>query len=397
MERIDILGYRPDRHKVFTKELLSQTDDKVLHNIVKKAAEELNSPMAMINIVLDHIQLFKSSFGLPATLEAAGGTHRDVSFCQYVVKNDQYFKVSDAKHNKKVPQQLVAEYGISSYLGVPIYIDEVVIGSLCVLDTKSREFTKNDIKVLEKLAKLVNRRLKSITEKRNQNRLEITESALLPGIRELIETLKPIQDSIYKGYANASAVSSYMNCSKYLLFNNHLFDETPRLNFEAAQEANSQNIDMLANIEMALADVTDCVNALKNLTLNTAYSHLSEIIISAQDLSRNSTKAVGGFGIPDFPSDPLIYTKNNIAVAIVTNCILAITNELINRNAKDGILIQIVSGDSNNMLIQMSSQNLDAVAYQKIHDSLTILLNSEPHVSLNADEKGICLSFNIVV
>ncbi len=83
MDRIDVLGGSNNRFDLFTKELLAETNDSELQEIVKKAAAELHSPIALVSLVLDQVQFFKAHIGLPPVLATARGTHRDVSFCQF--------------------------------------------------------------------------------------------------------------------------------------------------------------------------------------------------------------------------------------------------------------------------------------------------------------------------
>ena len=138
------------------------------------------------------VQFFKAHIGLPPVLSAARGTHRDVSFCQFVVRDGKSFEVNDASNDERIPQHVVKEYNIQSYLGVPIKIDEKVMGSLCVLDTKKRQFSKDEHNSLNKLAELVNIRLNEITEIRRQTRLDLTEATLTPVINELSNSIKSL-------------------------------------------------------------------------------------------------------------------------------------------------------------------------------------------------------------
>ena len=48
----------------------------------------------------------------------------------------------------------------------------------------------------------------------------------------------------------------------------------------------------------------DCLKALEALVTNAESTPVSEIVTSAQDLARHSTKLIGGFTLPDFKSDP---------------------------------------------------------------------------------------------
>ena len=47
----------------------------------------------------------------------------------------------------------VQKYNLRSYLGMPIIVDGETIGSLCVLDVKSRVFTETEVKIIQTLAK----------------------------------------------------------------------------------------------------------------------------------------------------------------------------------------------------------------------------------------------------
>ena len=103
MDRINVLDNSNNRRNLFTKELLAETNDSELQEIVKNASEELNSPIALVSLVLDQVQFFKAHIGLPPVLAEARGTHRDVSFCQFVVKDGEAFEVNDAENEPRIP------------------------------------------------------------------------------------------------------------------------------------------------------------------------------------------------------------------------------------------------------------------------------------------------------
>ena len=68
MDRINVLENSNNRQHLFTKELLAETNDAELQEIVKNASEELNSPIALVSLVLDQVQFFKAHIGLPPVL-----------------------------------------------------------------------------------------------------------------------------------------------------------------------------------------------------------------------------------------------------------------------------------------------------------------------------------------
>ena len=397
MERIDVLGYRPDRHVAFTRKLLAETNDEELQEIVKRAASELSSPIALVSLVLDQIQFFKAFIGLPPALMSARGTHRDASFCQFVVRDGHAFEVNDAPNDPRIPQHVVKQYNIQSYLGVPIVVEDIVVGSLCVLDTKKRGFSEQERSSLYKLAELVNKRLDAITTNRRQTRLDLTESILEPVLNELAESLKPIQHCVNLGYSANTSIRSFLELSKHLFSNNTDHSDAIRLSLEAAIEANKINENLLCDIEMAAADSEDCILALERLVLNYEYAQLSEVVISAQDLSRNAPDLVGGVPLPHFSNDPIIYTKGNLAIAIVTNCLLAISAELRKLESKNGIRLNVIVQHEFAELI-FSAKDLNKSASDAAISRLDNLLGSnQPTVSINLIENKIKLIFKTKV
>ena len=271
MDRIDVLGDSNKRFDLFTKELLAETNDSELQEIVKKAAAELDSPIALVSLVLDQVQFFKAHIGLPPVLASAKGTHRDVSFCQFVVRDGETFEVNDASSDPRIPQHVVKEYNIQAYLGVPIMVKENVMGSLCVLDTKKRGFSKEEHVSLNKLAKLVNGRLEAITKNRRQTRLDLTESTLKPALSELSSVLKSIQGFIKSGYSAETSIRTFLNHSNQLFSNESQYSEAIRFSLEAATKANLLNEELLLEMEFALSDSIDCVNALEQIIMNIEY------------------------------------------------------------------------------------------------------------------------------
>lgn len=397
MDRINVLANSNSRQHLFTKELLAETNDSELQEIVKNASKELNSPIALVSLVLDQVQFFKAHIGLPPVLAEARGTHRDVSFCQFVVKDGEAFEVNDAANDPRIPQHVVKEYNIQSYLGVPIKLEETVMGSLCVLDTKKREFSQEEHNSLKKLADLVNIRLKHLTKDRRQTRLDLTEATLIPAIQDLYNSLRSMEKFIQLGHSSRKSLETYLNHSNHIFSDKSKFSDSIRFSHEAASKTNKQNEDLLLEMEFALNDSMDCIKALESLVVNVESTTISEIITSAQDLSRNSTNLIGGFPLPDFKSDPIIYAKGNLALAIATNCILLLSSEIGKRNSNKGIELKIDEKTTTVELI-FTSVDLNETKILNVVNKLNGLITSEmPSLKLRSDGSQLILEFNIVV
>ena len=111
-------------------------------------------PMALITLIDKNRQWFKSQAGLPADLAEACSTSRDISLCGHVVAKDEILIVRDlARDPRFANNPFVQGRGLRFYAGVPLRgPNGFPIGSLCILDTKSREMTKQEQELLKMIA-----------------------------------------------------------------------------------------------------------------------------------------------------------------------------------------------------------------------------------------------------
>jgi hypothetical protein len=153
----------PKRLAEFRASILNLDPDHVLQDCVERAANQAKAPIALVSFVMSKVQLFRAAVGLPPELEATRATSRSHSFCQFVVKAEGPFVVTDAKGDARVPQGMVETYGIAAYAGVPIRVRGQVLGSLCVADGVSRQWSAEVIGELCGLAERVSERLETLT------------------------------------------------------------------------------------------------------------------------------------------------------------------------------------------------------------------------------------------
>jgi transcriptional regulator with GAF, ATPase, and Fis domain len=397
MDRIDILGDDYDRFKLFTQDLLAETDDAELQEIVKVAAKELNTPMGLVSLILDQIQFFKAQTGLPEILETSRGTHRDASFCQFVVRDESAFEVNNASEDPRIPQHVVKEFNIHSYLGVPIKIDNIVIGSLCVLDTKNRTFSEDERQMLYNLSEKVNERLEALTKSRKQTKLDLTYRTLNPAFREISDSIRPIQKLIDSGHSHIATIRSFLNIANQFISVKKQNSETIKMSLEAAIDANELMEDRILNIEMNVLNSIDSLDALTNLLSNFSGSELLKILISAQDLTRNATKAVGGFPLPELSEDTVIHAKADLAIALLSNSLLIISAELKETESNSGIRLN-VKDQEGFVDLEFTSADLSTESAHKLFNQLNLLIgDSQPSILLIKKNNGITISFKTVL
>ncbi len=116
----------------------------------------LAMPICLLSIFDTDWQRFKSvvglsSLGLMNQLAAARSMPRSESFCTHVIDSGKTFALTDTTAHPAFSRSLlVQQYGIQSYLGVPLMTSEgCCIGTLAIMDLLPHQFTQQEIAFLE--------------------------------------------------------------------------------------------------------------------------------------------------------------------------------------------------------------------------------------------------------
>jgi GAF domain-containing protein/CheY-like chemotaxis protein len=131
--------------------------DVEIQRIVTDTARELGVPTALVTIVLESKQWFKSFVGLGGDLLANRGTSRSWAFCHHVVEGNDALIVPNARESPTFRDNpLVVDGTVGGYAGAPIVTPHgEVLGTLCVLDTKPLTIGAADVERLRILARRV--------------------------------------------------------------------------------------------------------------------------------------------------------------------------------------------------------------------------------------------------
>jgi GAF domain-containing protein len=135
-------------------DLLDSSVEEAFERCTRLVTRLLGVPVALVSLVDDSRQFFKSSVGLPEPWCSLRGTALTHSFCQHVVTADAPFVVSDARHDPRVAGNgAIEDLAVVAYAGAPVRGPSgLPIGSLCAIDGEPRDWSDDDLSLLAELA-----------------------------------------------------------------------------------------------------------------------------------------------------------------------------------------------------------------------------------------------------
>lgn len=117
--------------------LLDTPPEPEFDEIVKRAAERFQVPIALISLVDAHRQWFKAKVGIEAS-----ETPRSLSFCAHAIEDSGVMVVSDATLDERFRSNslVTGDPGIRFYAGAPVIAEDgSKLGTICVIDRNPRK------------------------------------------------------------------------------------------------------------------------------------------------------------------------------------------------------------------------------------------------------------------
>ena len=137
--------------------LLDTLPEEVFDQLTRLAARYLDTPIALVSLVDADRQFLKSCvWDLPGQ-----PPHRSdplsYSFCKYTVDSKEPLIIKDAREHPLVKDHpAVTQRGMVAYAGVPLITEEGhVLGTICVVDSKPRDWSDEQIQRLTSFAATV--------------------------------------------------------------------------------------------------------------------------------------------------------------------------------------------------------------------------------------------------
>jgi phosphoribosyl 1,2-cyclic phosphodiesterase/CheY-like chemotaxis protein len=136
--------------------ILDTGPEERFDKLTRIAAALFDVPIALISMVDENRQWFKSAFGTNVC-----ESPRDMSFCAHAILAPTVMVVPDALLDPRFAENpvVVNEPRVRFYAGCPLVTDDNCVGTLCLIDTRPRELNATTIRLLEDLADLVQQEL----------------------------------------------------------------------------------------------------------------------------------------------------------------------------------------------------------------------------------------------
>ncbi len=182
--------------------LLNHDTVPVFEEATQNISRLMAMPICILSVMDANRQRFKSvvglsSLGLMNQLASERSLPRQESFCTQVIDSGKTFVLADATSHPAFSRSLlVHQYGIQSYLGVPLITTEgCCIGTLAVMDLMPHQFTKQEIALLELSARWS---ISEFEKQQAQNQLQqgnniATQSSVAPVEDSLISRINQVR------------------------------------------------------------------------------------------------------------------------------------------------------------------------------------------------------------
>jgi hypothetical protein len=389
--RVDALPGKRSAFAVLGRALLSPTPDEPLQRIVEKTAMQLAMPMAIVSIVLEHIELFKAQHGLSPELAAVGAVGRDEAFCQYVVRDRDVVQLDDPAAHPELPQEMVERHGVRSYLGDVVVVEGEAVGTLCVMDRRPRRFTDRDRALIRRGAADASARMTELARSDKPPPGALRDRAVRPQFAELRNRLQPTLYRMTDMQIALAEIRAVHRMAQYVAI--HPEKPVDIIRLDAAQSAIDDLSGALDAIYGSVTHIEKDIEALESATLLAREPcSIRHIVDTAATLAHHETKLVGGVRLPSALPDIRVLAPRAVAVNALAAVLSCVSHRAHDAQVSEGIGVAIAE-ETVVMRVRVTADKVTEDELDSATAALGPLMREAPFVAIAHETGAIEVAF----
>jgi GAF domain-containing protein len=122
--------------------------------MTREVSQAFDVPIALVSIIGEERRQVAGATGVTGDHAATGAAYQETSVDAHVAMADEILVVDDiTKDPRFADDPMLLEKGVRFYAGAPLRgVDGVVLGALCVIDTRPRSFSDDERSRLQQFA-----------------------------------------------------------------------------------------------------------------------------------------------------------------------------------------------------------------------------------------------------
>jgi hypothetical protein len=189
--------------------LLDSAPELAFDRLTRLAANLLGAPVALVSLVDEHRQFFKSAFGLKEPWASRRETPLTHSFCRHATRDRAPLIVNDAREHPALrDNEAIRDLDVVAYAGVPLLVSGEAIGAFCVIDDRPRIWSDDEQRLLVDLAASVVSEIELRVALRSAEEQRALTDAIVESLADAVLAVAPTRTFLV---ANGAARRAFAN------------------------------------------------------------------------------------------------------------------------------------------------------------------------------------------